>query len=82
MSDLWKEILFWLLQDEEIEVRFPQAPDFQKLFENKCCKALDEIKEVIEDESLEDKECFERIERIVRIFEEMGSDGGARHDFG
>ena len=75
-------MLFGLLQDEEMEIRFPKAPRFEKLFENRCYKALQEIKEVIEDDRLEDKECFERIERIVRIFEEMGSDGGTRHDFG
>jgi len=40
------------------------------------------IKAVLEDDSLDDKDCFERIERIVCLFEEIGSDCGARHDFG
>ena len=80
--ELWEELLFGLLQNEEIEIRFPNAPSFEKMLENKCYQTLQQIKEVIEDVSLDDKECFERVERIVRIFEEAGSDGGVRHDFG
>ena len=40
------------------------------------------IKAIIEDDSLEDKECFRKIEEIVCAFEEIGSNGGSRHDFG
>ena len=32
-------------------------------------------------DTLEDKECFMRIEGIVNLFEEMGSGCGTRHDF-
>ncbi|MEE1055782.1 MAG: hypothetical protein UH239_00850 [Acutalibacteraceae bacterium] len=45
-------------------------------------KALQKIKTIIEDDSLEDKECFMKIEEIVCLFEALGSDGGNRHDFG
>ena len=37
---------------------------------------------VIEDDSLEDDECFMKIEEIVCAFENLGSGGGNRHDFG
>ena len=36
----------------------------------------------LEDDSLEDSECFYRIEEIVCVFEGLGSDCGSRHDFG
>ena len=56
--------------------------DLQKIVETKCYQALEEIKKVLDDETLDDPECFHKIEKIVCIFEEMGSDGGSRHDFG
>lgn len=37
---------------------------------------------ILEDESLTDEVCFQKIEEIINIFEEIGSDGGSRHDFG
>lgn len=43
--------------------------------------ALKEIKAVLDNDSLDDAECFWKIESIVRIFEKYGSDGGSRHDF-
>ena len=46
-----------------------------------CYKTLAEIKSVIEDDTLEDRECFWKIEKIISIFEQLGSDGGTRHYF-
>jgi len=40
------------------------------------------IKAVIEDDSLEDRDCFIKIEEIVSAFEDIGSTCGPRHDFG
>ncbi len=56
--------------------------DADKILENLCYQALCRIKAVLEDDTLDDLECFMRIEEIVCVFEEMGSDGGSRHDFG
>ena len=53
----------------------------KEIAETECFKALQKIKAVVEDDSLSDVECFYRIEEIVRIFEEMGSSAGNRHDF-
>lgn len=47
-----------------------------------CYQALRKIRAIIEDDSFEDRDCFMKIEEIVRLFEELGSDGGSRHDFG
>ena len=41
-----------------------------------------QIKAIIEDDRLNDSECFQKIEEIIRAFEEIGSGGGIRHDFG
>lgn len=53
--------------------------DYSKIIDLKSFQTLQKIKTVIENDSLSDFEC---IERIVRIFEEIGSGGGNRHDFG
>ena len=52
------------------------------LTEQICYQTLKKIKAIIEDDSLDDPECFAKIEQIVRVFEDIGSDGGFRHDFG
>ncbi len=33
------------------------------------------------DDSLSDAECFEQIEMVICVLEEIGSNGGVRHDF-
>jgi len=33
------------------------------------------------DENLDDETCFMKIEKIIRVFEDMGSDCGSRHDY-
>lgn len=53
-----------------------------KILESKCYQALCEIQRIIRDDRLSDKECFMKIEQIICVFEALGSDGGARHDFG
>lgn len=54
----------------------------KEIVEMECYKALQKIKAIIEDDSLEDTECFMKIEKIVCLFEQIGSNGGSRHDFG
>ena len=46
------------------------------------CKALEKIRAILADDALSDAECFRKIEAIVCVLEELGSDGGGRHDFG
>ena len=80
--NLYQEILCNLLQNEQIEVNFLNIPAMVNLVELKCYEALRKIKEILEDDTLSDKECFLKIEEIVCILEELGSDAGNRHDFG
>ena len=80
--ELYKEILAELLTNKCINVRFD---DFQLNVENaveqKCYKTLKRIKEIIDDDLLDDKECYQKIEAIICEFESIGSNSGNRHDF-
>ena len=79
---LYQEILREVLANEKIEVTFPNLKITAKeVVEMKCYQALEEIKGILENDGLEDKECFEKIEETICIYERLGSDGGNRHDF-
>ena len=81
--ELYKEILAKLLEKEEMIIVFPGLTATPaELIEIESYKALQEIKAILEEDSLEDRECFMKIEDIVCVFEGIGSDGGHRHDFG
>ena len=81
--DLYQQILTHVLVHQDIHVTFPNLHiDAEQIVESECYKALQKIKAIIEDDSLEDNDCFMKIEEIVCTFEEIGSGGGNRHDFG
>ena len=44
--------------------------------------ALRNIQKILADDTLDDPECFHRIEAIVSLLEDMGLSCGGRHDFG
>ena len=80
---LFQEMLVKLLEKETVQVTFPDLDtDPAKLIELKSYWALSRIKRIIEDDSLSDAECFQKIEQIIQTFETLGSGGGNRHDFG
>ena len=81
--DLFSEILVKAIENARIEVTFPDlqvAPT--ELVELRSYEALRKIKSIIEDETLDDPDCFHQIEEIVSTLEFLGSGGGVRHDFG
>ena len=82
--ELYQEILCHVLANETVQISFPQLQntDVTKIVELGCYQALHKIKAILEDDSLEDSECFQQIEAIVCTFEELGSNCGSRHDFG
>ena len=80
--DLWQEIFCDILRKYSAEIAFLQAPSLKELFSLRCYQALRKIQDILKDDSLSDKECFAKIEEIVCVFEELGSDCGERHDFG
>lgn len=52
-----------------------------KEIEGKALKILEEIRDILDDEALNDPECFQRIESIVKIFY-MNNISTIRHDWG
>lgn len=82
-TEMYTEILARYLSKENAHVIFPDLQlNAKEIVEMQCYKALQKIKAIIDDDSLEDDSCFARIEEIICILEEIGSDGGIRHDFG
>lgn len=80
--DLLKDILSEILLKEEIHVVFPNLKLCPAdIIEMKCYQALQEIKAILENDSFDDIECFMKIEKIICVLEEIGSNGGNRHDF-
>ena len=77
---LYEQLILKGLETGELQVAVSDG--VQRWLEGKCCQALKEIQTVLKDDSLDDPECFMRIEQIVEIFERLGRNGGTRHDFG
>ena len=78
--ELFEEILMHHLKKNQGAQGFPADP--QALVHDTAYQALNAILIILAQDDLEDPECFRRIEKIVRIFERIGSDCGTRHDFG
>lgn len=79
--ELYEEIIAKILAQNGAKALLPEL-DIGNIVMNECYRALNMIKAVLEDDSLADKDCFQRIEEIVTIYESLGSDAGNRHDFG
>lgn len=79
--ELYKDILARALRHGEVRVVFPDV-DTAEIVRSACYQGMARIREILDEPSLDDGDCFARIEEIVRVYEDMGSDGGGRHDFG
>ncbi len=80
--DLYKGILLSILQNKDIQVTFPNMEiEVQTMIELECYKALNKIKSILEDDRLNDEECFMKIDEIIYVFENLNSFNGSRHDF-
>ena len=80
--ELYKEILINTLEKQRAEVYFPDLQlDAKEIVELNCYNTLKQIKAVLENDSLDDAECFEKIEQIVCIFEKNCGGLAFRHDF-
>ena len=76
---LLKEILINIFKEAQNDMFMDLEIDIlREIFEENCCGSLQEIKGFLENESLSDFEC---IEKIVGVFENMGSSISYRHDF-
>ena len=81
--ELLQQIFLQAVRTGEIFVTFSGAESsIAEVINGKCYQALQRIKEIVQDDSLADDACFMKIEEIVCALEEIGSNGGSRHDFG
>lgn len=77
---LWRELLIGGLQNENCEFDYVCDKQLKKIIESQCYNVLQQIKKVLDDENLSDKDCFDKIEEIIRVLEENGVFCD-RHDF-
>ena len=76
LRQMERELLLETVYDER---RLSDAELKALLNELSVC-ALGEIRRIL-DEDTPDEDCFSKIEAIVKVYESIGSSGGARHDF-
>lgn len=79
--NLYSEILTRVLEDVIADIACSTEARTEHTALLRCCAALEKIKAAVDNDSLDDKECFVKIEEIVRTFEALGSPC-SRHDFG
>lgn len=81
--ELYRDILCAILEKEDWEIVLPKEKiKLDEAIELRCYRALAEIKEILENDALTDAECFLRIEKMICVFEKLGSGIEGRHDFG
>ena len=66
-----------ILLDTVYDERRISEEAMQALLRERCVEALCAIRRAL-DADTQDAECFRRIEEIVKIYEAIGADGGAR----
>ncbi len=83
-TELLKELLVHLFMNGNLSINISglEEDTVAEIIEGKCYQALQRIKAIVADDHLQDADCFAKIEEIVGTLEEIGSNGGGRHDFG
>ena len=66
-----REILLDTVYDER---RLSEA-ELKVLLKDRSVRTLGKIRRIL------DEDCFSRLEAIVKAYETLGADGGARHNF-
>lgn len=80
--EIYKEILESVLKNQDVHVLFPNLTiDATEIVQSECYNILKKIKAILEDDSLEDAECFMKIEEIIHVFERNNIAIQNRHDF-
>lgn len=62
-------------------LKYMGAEHFSSIVHSDAVQVLDQIQSVLDDDSLDDPECFQKIEAIVTAFQRYGI-STPRHDFG
>ena len=77
--ELYEELWQDLCRKNKVHLTFPDLDvDLHTLTEQTCYCLLLKIQQVLQDDRLDDKECFEK---IVCLLNEHGISTGNRHDF-
>ena len=80
--DFSLNLLAKLLMDSGVRVEIGCGEEvLERLLLHRCVQALRDIREVLDDDTLNDPECFRHIEKIVEIYEALDVGTGSRHDF-
>ncbi len=79
--ELWRELLISGLQNESYKGNYISDKTLKEIIESSCYKVLQQIKQVIDNDTLQDEECFVKIEEIRCVLEKNGILCD-RHDFG
>jgi len=77
--DICREILHAELGKIICENLKTEEINYAEIVNLKAVVMIQKIKNIIDDDSLSDFDC---VEKIVRVFEESGSGAVSRHDFG
>lgn len=81
--ELFEEIMADTLAEIILDhLRHDNHASLKQHIEGICYKTLEKIRNIVQDDSLDDVQCFMKIEEIICALEEIGSSGGNRHDFG
>ena len=79
--ELWEQLLMAARRKKFRRCTAFSEETVKEILESSCYKLLTRIREILDDDTLEDKSCFMKIEAIVCAYESFGSNGGGRHDF-
>lgn len=80
--NLSREILAHYLAQQYAEILFPNLQmNAKEIIELQCYQTLQKIQQIIQDNRIDDEECFIRIEEIVCALEDIGINCGSRHNF-
>ncbi len=79
--ELWREILISGLQNEGYKLDFMNDKALKEIIDSESYKVLEQIKQIMDDDSLIDKDCFLKIEAILCVLEQNNI-FCSRHDFG
>ncbi len=78
--ELYEKLLVKTLEIGRIEIKFSED-SLVALIESESYRLLQKIYKIISNDNITDEDCFEAIEEIMRVFEDIGADCGCRHDF-
>ena len=79
--ELWREILISGLQNEGYKLDCINDKALKEIIDSESYKVLEQIKQIMDDDSLIDKDCFLKIEAILCVLEQNNIFCN-RHDFG